>query len=447
MMIPIERALRASNSSIIAFTGAGGKTTALFQLARELVKHTSVIVTASSHLGVWQIPFANKHLVAGSLTEIKDLEHKLQGITLITGGFDRDRTKPLDEESLNWLNQFCTGHSIPLLIEADGSRQKPLKAWADHEPPIPTFVEQVVEVVGLTGLGKPLSDEVVHRVEIFSKLSGLDMGAIITPEALSRALTHPEGGQKNIPLGARKVVLLNQADTTELQSIAHGMVDSLLHSFHSVVVSSLEQENIFAVHESIAGIILAAGASTRFGEPKQLLDWKGEFFVHAVARTALEAGLSPVIVVTGANSEHVEEAVKDLDVLIVKNDDWKSGQGSSIKAGIRKLTISPTSTSGGAIFLLADQPQITTSLIRALVEKHAEGLDPIVAPLVIDQRANPVLFDEVTFADLLDIKGDVGGRAIFHKHQVEYLPWHDDRMLLDVDTPENYQRLISDETL
>ena len=102
---------------------------------------------------------------------------------------------------------------------------------------------------------------------------------------------------------------------------------------------------------------------------------------------------------------------------------------------------------GSAIFLLADQPQITASILRALIEKHAAGLYPILAPMVMDRRANPVLFDRSTFQDLLSIQGDVGGRAIFHKHQVEYLPWHDDRLLLDVDTPEMYQRLISDETL
>lgn len=102
---------------------------------------------------------------------------------------------------------------------------------------------------------------------------------------------------------------------------------------------------------------------------------------------------------------------------------------------------------GAAIFLLADQPQVTTSILRALIEKHAEGLHPIVAPMVMDRRANPVLFDRVTFRDLESIEGDVGGRAIFHKHRVEYLPWHDDRLLLDVDTPEMYRRLISDNTL
>lgn len=446
MRISIDRAMRVSGFSCIAFVGAGGKTTALFHLANALSKDSPVIVTASAHLGAWQVGLADHHLIADSPTALDVLEDKLKGITLVTGDFDEGRTKPLDPESLRWLHQFCKNHSIPLLIEADGSRQKPLKAWAGHEPPIPGFVEKVVQVVGLKGIGKPLSADTVHRAEIFATLSGLDIGETVTPDALARVLTHLNGGQKNIPADARKIVLLNQADTSELQAIAHGMVNPLLSSFDSVVVSSLADENIFAVHEPIAGIVLAAGESARFGKPKQLLDWKGEPFVHAVARTALEAGLSPVVVVVGANSEQVESAVADLNVTIVKNDEWKSGQGSSIKAGISKLETSHIST-GGAIFLLADQPQITVSIIRALVEKHAEGLYPIIAPMVLDQRANPVLFDQATFADLLEIKGDVGGRAIFHKHKVEYVPWHDDRMLLDVDTPEHYQRLISDETL
>src|SRR5689334_14192790 len=210
MSVSFIRAMRASRTSIIAFVGAGGKTTALFLLAKELSKNSPVVVTASSHLGEWQIAFADKHLVLESSGALNDLESKLQGITLITGALDGDRTKPLDEDSLNKLNQFCKSRSIPLLIEADGSRQKPLKAWAEHEPPIPPFVEHVVQVVGLAWLGKPLTEENVHRAEIFSKLSGLEIGAIITPDALTRVLTHPDGGQKNIPVHARKTILLNQ---------------------------------------------------------------------------------------------------------------------------------------------------------------------------------------------------------------------------------------------
>ena len=477
MSITLAKALRTESSPCVAFIGAGGKTTAMFQLARQLP--TPVIVTATSHLGAWQIPFADKHIITDTPAALEEIEHGLQGVILITGSMDEDRTRPINNTLLDWLHQFCGYHSIPLLIEADGARQKPLKAWAEHEPPIPPFVEQVLQVAGLSGLGKLLDDESVQRPELFSKLSGLQVGEPITPDALIRVLEHPEGGLKNIPAGARGVALLNQADTLELQAIAHGLAQSLISDYHSAVISNLKQEKIFAVHEPIAGIVLAAGESARFGQPKQLLDWHGQPFVHAVAQNAVDAGLSPVIVVTGANAEQVGAAVMDLDVKVVRNEEWKSGQGSSIKTGVlsliqahpslpqirQQISLDDNNNShvgfgmhpsrmlgegawraervGGAIFLLADQPQITTSIIRALVEKHAEALYPIVAPMVLDRRANPVLLDRTTFADLTTLEGDVGGRAIFHKHRVEYLPWHDDSLLLDVDTPEHYQRLIS----
>ena len=443
MILSLAQALRVDSSPCIAFIGAGGKTTAMFQLARELPG--PVIVTATSHLGTWQTELADTHLIAETPASLEELAHRWKGVILVTGEIDGERTKPIHNEMLNWLQQFCGYHSIPLLIEADGSRQKPLKAWAEHEPPIPSFVESVVQVVGLTGLGKPLLDEYVHRAGIFSKLSGTNTGERITRDSLVRVLTHPQGGLKNIPVTARKIVLLNQADTHELQSLAQGLAQSLLASYDSAIIASLQQARVFAVKESMAGIILAAGESSRYGQPKQLLDWKGDPFIRAVAKTALQAGLAPVVVVTGANAEQVEHAVRDLNVITIKNDQWTSGQASSIKAGVRSII--STSRAGGAIFLLTDQPQLTTSVLRALVEKHAEGLYPVVAPMVMDRRANPVLFDRATFADLLTLEGDVGGRAIFHKHRVEYLPWHDDRLLLDVDTPEMYQRLLSDDTL
>lgn len=432
----------------------------MFQIARQLP--APVIVTATSHLGTWQIGKADQHLIAETPAALEELEHGMKDVILITGQMDGDRTKPINKDLMDWLRQFCGYHSIPLLIEADGSRGKPLKAWAGHEPPIPSFAEMVVQVVGLTGLGKMLDDENVHRPEIFSRLGGLPPGQPVTPDSLIRVLTHVEGGLKNIPAHTRRIALLNQADTSELQSAAHGLVQGLIPAYDSVVISSLEREKIFAVHEPVAGIILAAGGSTRFGQPKQLLDWKGQPFVRAVAGTALEAGLSPVVVVTGANAEQIELSVKDLNVTVIRNEAWESGQGSSIKAGIGLLAFASTAVAtrrqgasplsarrvaGAAIFLLADQPQVTTSILRALVEKHAEALYPIVAPMVMDRRANPVLFDRVAFPDLLLLEGDVGGRAIFHKHRVEYLPWHDDRLLLDVDTPEMYRRLISGEPL
>jgi molybdenum cofactor cytidylyltransferase len=147
------------------------------------------------------------------------------------------------------------------------------------------------------------------------------------------------------------------------------------------------------------------------------------------------------VVVTGFRAADVESALSGLSVTTVHNPDYKQGQGTSIRAGVLHLGALRGSI-GSAIFLLADQPQVPENVIRALVESHGQNMQAILAPLVLEERrANPVLFDRDTFPDLLQLKGDVGGRAIFDKHRVEYLPWHDDILLLDVDEPEDYQKL------
>lgn len=447
MPIALAQALRLYQPCTVAFIGSGGKTTAIFQLARQMKQ--PVIVTATTHLGVWQLSMADRHIIAHSADVIMDLDLNPSNITLVTGEIDGERTKPIPEAVLHGLHAYCEDRSIPLLVEADGSRQRPLKAWAEHEPPIPEFTDVLVRVVGMSGLGKPLTDEFVHRAEIYSTDSRLQPGEIIDRDAIIRTLLKSEDAQSRFPPRARGIILLNQADSSELQAAAQGMARELLLKYQSVIVASLGQEKIFAVHEPVAGIVLAAGESTRYGKPKQLLDWHGEPFARVVARKAVESGMKPVILVTGAHADEVGYTVADLGIEIVNSEDWKRGQAGSIKAGLQYLAHGSNGFNavGACVFLLVDQPHITPSILQALMEKHAEGLYPILAPMVMDRRANPVLFDRVTFEDLLTLEGDTGGRGIFHKHRVEYLPWHDDRLLLDVDTPEQYQRLIADETL
>jgi molybdenum cofactor cytidylyltransferase len=476
---PAQGALRhklspASGFKVVSFVGAGGKTTAIFQLAREIANRNLVtlapyasagVVTATTHLGSWQTPLADKHIIAN---RPGDIQLPAEGVVLVTGEIENDRTKPINESVLKWLREETKVRNIPLLIEADGSRQRPLKAPAAHEPPIPEFTDTVIVVAGLSALGKPLTDENVHRADLFSQLSGLQINQIITSDVITRMIADPQGGLKNIPPDARRIVFLNQADTPELQSIGGGMARELLSHFDSVIVGKLKGSE-FQTFEGNAGIILAAGESTRFGAPKQLLDWKGKAFVRQVAETALQARLWPVVVVTGFHATDVESALNGLPVEIIRNPQYQEGQSTSIRTGILALTppppysgTSPKSAQnnsqnreiplggfgggrvgvGSAIFLLADQPQIPVDVIRALVESHGRNMQAILAPLVLeDRRANPVLFDRDTFHDLMQLTGDVGGRGIFDKHRVEYLPWHDDILLLDVDKPEDYQKL------
>lgn len=472
--LTFDRALRLPNPRqsappVVAFTGSGGKTTAMFQLARSL--QPPVVVSATTHLGRHQANLADSHWMVERPQDLEALQKIPSGVTLVTGPLVGERTRGLSEALMDLLHDLCRDQNTPLLIEADGSRQKPLKAPAAHEPVIPPYADTVITLVGLSGIGIPLSSETVFRPELFASLAGLEIGDTITVEALGRELGHPQGGLQHIPPSARRILLLNQADNAHLQGVARSLAENLHSSFPTAVIASLAPNSneglgdgepasrIHAVLEPVAGILLAAGGSTRFGSPKALLDWHGHPFVRAVAETAILAGLCPLIIVTGAEAEQVETVLQGLPASLIRNPAWQAGQSTSIRAGLASLGNSqllqrgpgrcPTppwlpEQVGAALFLLADQPQITPAVLRALVDEHARTLAPILAPQVQDRRANPVLFDQCTFPALMDLRGDVGGRAIFSQFPPAYLPWQDTALLLDVDTPEQYRRLLDE---
>jgi molybdenum cofactor cytidylyltransferase len=444
-------AFRLGITPRLAFSGAGGKTTALFRLGREFLEvppdrpagSKTIFLAATTHMAVDQLPMADWHI---TLREEEPVASPAagwpSGLLLFTGPLGQDgRTAGLSLAQMDQLFTCSKMSQIPLLVEADGSRQRPLKAPATHEPVIPAWVDTVVVLAGLSGLGKPLTAQWVHRPERFGDLAGLPLGQSVSAEALVRVLIHPSGGLQGIPEGARRIVLLNQADNAELQAAARMMAPDLLHAYQAVVIASIglqETAGIQAVHEPTAGVILAAGAASRFGQPKQMLPWHGKPLVWHAVRTALDAGLAPVVVVTGHAADQVQAALAGLPVELAYNPDWASGQSTSVITGLQHLP----SQVGSVVFLLADQPLVPAGLVHGLIETHAAACAAIVAPLVQGQRANPVLFDCRTFPDLLSLTGDVGGRALFSRYPVSWLSWNDDSVLFDVDTLQDYQALL-----
>jgi molybdenum cofactor cytidylyltransferase len=477
-MMQLLEALKLEAPARVALVGAGGKTTALFQLARQLPG--PVIVTTTTHLAVKEAELADRHFVVQSPEQVeriasewmdvgqalhpnrvfslsgqtKSLPYISNKLLLLSGGeVANERLAGLDEPTLERVKALAETMGASLLIEADGSRRLPVKAPAAHEPVIPAWVDLVMVVVGLSGLGQPLDDNRVHRPERVSAITGLMIGDSLTPQALVSLLLSPQGGLKGIPPQARRIALLNQADSARQQAQAKSMAEALLPGYERVIIASLglspEESRldviapytgpVYAVYACVAGIILAAGGSTRLGQPKQLLDWFGRPFVRQAAETALKAGLSPVVVVTGAVQAEIEQTLEGLPVKFVHNLQWASGMSSSLKAGLGAVPVG----SGGAIFMLADQPQVPVSLLMKLVETQQGSPVKIVAPQVDGSRANPVLFDCSTFVDLMALQGDVGGRALVSKYPVAWVEWADARLLMDVDTAEDYANLIA----
>lgn len=433
----LRQALRLDRPACIAFVGAGGKTSAMFRLARELPP--PVIVTTTTHLGIWQTCLGDRWIQ--SLDVFADAGFAADGVMLVTGQVIKDeRVAGLEPVEMDRLYAIARENGWSLLVECDGSRQLPLKAPAAHEPVIPTWVDQVVTVAGLQGLGKPCNNAYIHRAELFSKLTDLPLEEPVGEEALVKELLNPLGGQKGIPVSAQKIVLLNQADDEGLISAATRMAPALLSGFDAVLTGRLKDDTeceIIHAREPLAGVILAAGGSTRLGVPKQGLTWRGKSFIENVIQCGLDAGLQKMVVVTNsAYSQFIHKNyLQKID--LINNPTWQSGLSTSVRLGVQSL---PANT-GGAVLLLCDQPHIPARLVRALIDRHAEVHAPIIAPSVAGKRANPVLFDRSTFSDLLSVEGDKGGRILFAKYPAEYIPWDDESILLDVDTSEDYARL------
>jgi molybdenum cofactor cytidylyltransferase len=193
----------------------------------------------------------------------------------------------------------------------------------------------------------------------------------------------------------------------------------------------------------VAAIVLAAGGSARMGQPKQLLPISARPMVRHVTQAVLAVGLAQVVVVTGARAEAVTAVLADLPVDVELNEAWAEGMSSSIRQGLRALRPEIQA----ALLVLGDQPSLTPELLELLVVRYRTTGAAIVAPFYKGQRGNPVLFDRELFPELLAVQGDRGGRLLLdrHRNRVEQVDLDDPAVILDIDSPQDYEGLLGAE--
>ena len=189
----------------------------------------------------------------------------------------------------------------------------------------------------------------------------------------------------------------------------------------------------------VALLLLAAGASTRMGQPKQLLPYHGRTLLRHAAETAVASGCAPIVLVTGSVHEALIGEVSDLPIQAVRNENWESGMASSIQTGL--LAVAP-SQFRAVLIMLTDQPLVTPELLRQLAVRQHQTQAPIVATAYGDILGVPAVFDRAMLPALLQLQGAQGAARLIASlgpavGQVAFPAG-----LLDVDTPEQYAALL-----
>ncbi len=446
----LQDALNIPERGVVAFVGGGGKTSALYRLAAELAApgRARVLLTPTTKMLLPGFDDADGLFVH---TDFDLIAERLQAglpflrrVAVTPQVIETPEGWKLDSVPLDWPGRLARLPRVAaVLVEADGSCHLSFKAPAAHEPPIPPDVDVVVVVLGLDILGESLDVAHVHRPERVAALTGLALGAPITVEAVAAEMSHVDGGLKNIPGKARVVALLNKAGDENLAD-ARRLARLLLASprYAAVAIGAVQAEDpIREVRGRVGAVVLAAGGASRYGELKQTLPWQNTTLVGYAVDVARHSDVVETALVVGARAESVAAAAGGRATRVVHNPDWEQGLSTSVRAGVQALS----EGADAALFMLADQPKVTSAVVDALLQRYYETLAPIVVATYGGRRGNPTLFDRCLWPELMEVAGDQGGRALIEKYRdVAQFVEVGEAAALDIDTPDDYRRLRAD---
>jgi molybdenum cofactor cytidylyltransferase len=190
----------------------------------------------------------------------------------------------------------------------------------------------------------------------------------------------------------------------------------------------------------IGAVVLAAGGSSRFGEPKQLIPFRGKILIRRITDAACEAGCSPVVVVIGSNHTKFRRALDQARIVIVQNKQWQCGIGSSIRCGIQELINRSPDIEAG-VLLVCDQPAVDVRVIERLIVLLETTGKNIVASSYADTLGVPALFARSIFEELLSLGDKAGAKSIVLRSsdRVASFPFPEGQT--DIDTWEDWNKL------
>lgn len=192
---------------------------------------------------------------------------------------------------------------------------------------------------------------------------------------------------------------------------------------------------------SVAAIIIAAGPSSRLGQPKQLVTLDDETLLQRTIRIAQEAGANPVFVVLGAHREQIESRTDFSSSIVVTNPDWEEGMASSIRVGIESLDKQPETA--GVLLLICDQLAVTAEHLGQMLVAFEQNPSNLIASRYAGKRGIPAIFPSTAFAKLLALRGDKGARELLSGPDQRVIEVPLENGGFDIDSPQDLARLLA----
>ena len=434
-------ALRPSHE-LIAFVGGGGKTSLLFALGAALPGRR--ILTTTTHIFAAQIKLAPEVIFATE--DIDKSEGEIgkaldrHGTCLIVGAIAGEKAKGVSPELPGqWLARPDVNF---VLVEADGSRMRPIKAPAAHEPVIPPEATLVVPVVGIDALDGRFT-AVTHRPEVAAALLQWSVNSDqLSVDDIAKLIVHPQGGLKGVPEKARVIPFINKVETAVQLKAAQQMAQQMLHSprIERVIIGAVKSAvPVQAVMQRVTAVILAAGQGRRMGQTKQLLPWGDTTVLGQTIRSVQQTAVHDLLVITGQDAAEVEAIAQAEQAKTLHNSQYKTTEMIvSLQTAIRQLPENVTAV----LVMLADQPMIEPETIELLLAAYWQNEGQLIAPIYEGRRGNPVLIGHRYFAELLALAPDNAPRTLLQRHadKLHLVPVPTNSILRDLDNPDQYER-------
>ena len=192
--------------------------------------------------------------------------------------------------------------------------------------------------------------------------------------------------------------------------------------------------------QKIGAVILAAGESSRFGRPKQLVQFRGKSLVRRVVDAAKDANCSAIVVVLGSRREQIERELKETAAIVAENEDWRRGIGSSIRVGVESA-VNQAPDIEAIVLLTCDQPFMKTDTIERLIAMREKTKKAIVASSYSETLGVPALFDRSCFQELLALDDETGAKTIILSNRERVAELLFLKGEIDIDTAADYEKL------